>query len=1241
MENFENTLGLDLGTNSIGWAIVRKSGKNYELLHQGVDIFPEGVARVKGNEAPMVQTRTQARALRRHYFRRRLRKIEVLKVLIQYNLCPYLPKEMLLDWKLKKQYPLTLDFIEWQRTDDNKNKNPYHDRYECLTRKLDLSIESERYILGRALYHLAQRRGFLSNRKDSNKESEGKVKNSITELSKEIDLAGCAYLGEYFYRLYQNGEKIRGRYTARNEHYLKEFNAICKKQNLELELTESLHRAIFFQRPLKSQKGQVGKCTFEPSKSRCPLSHPRFEEFRMLQFINNIKIKTPYDFDYRQLNESEIMVAIPLFMRKSKPNFDFEDIAKAIAGKKENYAYKDDMKDAAYRFNFKMSTLVSGCPVTSRLKDIFGNDWQTEIASVYDNADGKNEEKILNDIWHALFSFDNDDLLKAWGKQHLQLDDDQAEKFTSIPIPQGYASLSLNAINKILVYLRRGMRYDEAVFLANIKAILPKEIIGDNKRFEKIIDDIYNELVNFKPDKENPKHTKINVIKGYLEDIPNIDISKIDKKIYHPSMIETYPNATPNKNGVVLLGSPRTSSVKNPMAMRALFRLRHLINQLIKEGKIDQQTKVNIEFSRNLNDANKRKAIEDYQKEQQKRREIARKEISEHYKEEYKQDITPTEDDILRYLLWNEQDKRCLYTGNSIDISDIIGENPKYDFEHTVPRSRGGDNSMMNKTLCQSEFNRQIKRNKLPSELSIETSKHLSVIESLKWAEKIANYETQINRLKRSAAAASTKEMKDNAIIKRHKLQMELDYWKGKYERFTMTEISNGFTNRQGVDIGIIGRYARMYLKSYFNQYNGGTTNTDISDYDVNRQIFTIKGATTSEFRVMWGLQEEYTKKERINHVHHCIDAIVIACIDRGQYQKWATYKRNAELANWDCCSKPIFDKPWNTFTEDVKAVTNSLLVSHYTADNMMRKSKKRMRHRGKIQKDKYLQGDSARGSLHLQTFYGAIKRDDQILYVVRKSLNSLEEKDIKNIVDDVVREKIENAIKIRGFKDAFSKPIWMNETKHIKINKVRIYVNRKISPFNLKKQRDLSLKDYKRDYHVSNETNYCMAIYEGENAKGQIKRSFKIVSNLEVSRLLNSHNEDQRKQIVPLSDKDDNPLKWVLKIGTMVLFYENSPSEIYDASVSDLSSRLYVITGLSKTTKQQKYIYGYISLKFHKEARLASELKIKNGAWEKNENYRPIIGMLHTQIKALVEGLDFELTATGEIKFKRFIGNE
>lgn len=248
-------LGLDLGTNSLGWALVDESDNGYTLLDKGVEIFQEGVARDKNNEKPAVQDRTNARALRRHYFRRRLRKIELLKVLIRYDLCPPLSDGQLFAWRQKKQYPLDEEFLRWQRTDDNEDRNPYHDRYTALTRQLDLGERRQRWLLGRALYHLAQRRGFLSNRKEAGDDTEGKVKTDIKNLSDEMTAAGCRYLGEYFYELYQRKERIRGKYTSRNEHYLAEFNAICNRQQLPDECRKALHRAIFFQRDLKSQKG--------------------------------------------------------------------------------------------------------------------------------------------------------------------------------------------------------------------------------------------------------------------------------------------------------------------------------------------------------------------------------------------------------------------------------------------------------------------------------------------------------------------------------------------------------------------------------------------------------------------------------------------------------------------------------------------------------------------------------------------------------------------------------------------------------------------------------------------------------------------------------------------------------------------------------------------------------------------------------------------------------------------------
>ena len=1212
-------LGLDLGTNSIGWAITEQHEEGYTLLDKGVDIFQEGVNRTKSGEEPMVKIRTDARALRRHYYRRRLRKIELLKVLVEHDLCPYLSPEELNDWRYKKRYPTSEKFLLWQRTDDNKDKNPYHDRHVALHQELDMSSQADRHLLGRALYHLAQRRGFLSNRKDQSEDNEsGKVKTAIEELNKVMHKEGFEYIGDYFYHLYNNGGNIRKHYTFRNEHYLAEFNAICAKQGVAEELRTALYKAIFYQRPLKSQRGLVGGCTFEKGKARCPISHPAFEEFRMWAFINNIRIKPPYA-DYRPLNEDEVNKILPRFFRKSKSHFDFEDIAKEIAGKRKgDYAYEGDKIESAYRFNFPMSTSVAGCPVTAQLRGVFGDEWLDAACEQYLKGGGKSKEQIQNDIWHALFSFDSDDKLREWAVTNLQLTAEQADLFVKISVPQDYASLSLCAINKILPYLHRGFRYDEAVFLANLSKVVPAEVWDNESRRSQIEECVADTVANYAPTKEGA--TKEQAICGALLDCGLYGDQLDMKALYHPSMIETYPEVKPNDNGLRLLASPRTSSVRNPMAMRALFRLRHLINQLLKEGKIDNKTKINIEFARGLNNANKRKAIEQYQRDNEKKRSEYRAEILKFLGV----GVEPSEEDILKYQLWEEQNHKCLYTGEEIGLSDFLGANPKYDIEHTVPRSRGGDNSQMNKTLCNSRFNRDIKIGKLPTELAAHAA-IMTRIEELGWDKKVSDLEKQIQAKIRTSKGSATKEGKDLAITARHRLSMELEYWKGKLSRFVMTEVPEGFSNRQGVDIGIIGRYARLYLKSAFER------------------VYVVKGATTSDFRKAWGLQDEYAKKARVDHVHHCIDAITIACIGGRAYQEWAHYVDKLEWYEAGRAPRPNFPKPWATFTEDVKAVAGELLISHHTANNLPKHSRKKLKVRGKVQKNEngkemYMQGDTARGSLHKETFYGAILRpnektgNEEVKYVVRKSLASLQPADVDKIVDDAVRECVKNAIVEKGFKEAMAGHICFNEEKGVYIKKVRIYAGAVTSPIHLKPHRDLSRHEHKQYYHVTNDGNYCMAIYEGTDAKGKCKRSFEIVSNLEAAKFYNGKSEFG--ELVP-QQKDGLPLKCILRTGTMVLFYENSPEEFNECTKADLVKRLYKVTGMSSQLVQKKYTYGALALKYHQEAKPAGELKSKNGEWKIGEEYRPIITVLHTQFNALVEGYDFDLTITGEIKFK------
>ena len=325
--------------------------------------------------------------------------------------------------------------------------------------------------------------------------------------------------------------------------------------------------------------------------------------------------------------------------------------------------------------------------------------------------------------------------------------------------------------------------------------------------------------------------------------------------------------------------------------------------------------------------------------------------------------------------------------------------------------------------------------------------------------------------------------------------------------------------------------------------------------------------------------------------------------------------------------------KPWPTFTEDVKAIADELLVSHHTQNNMHKHSKKALRVRGKVQRNAngdviYMQGDTARGSLHMQSFYGAIKRDDEVKYVIRKSLDALQPADVDKIVDDAVRECVKAAIDREGFKEAISKPICFNESKGVYIKKVRIFTPTVTQPIALKKHRDQSRFEHKRSYYVVNESNHCMAIYEGVDSRGRIKRSFALLNNLEAAKFYNGKSDHY--DLMPHSDGNDYPLKCILRIGTMVLFYEKSADELRDCSKTELVKRLYKVTGMAAD--------GRLRFTFHQEARDDKSISAECGMGISNINVNEPVARLRLSSNnwnMIVEGYDFELTVTGEIKFK------
>ena len=136
---------------------------------------------------------------------------------------------------------------------------------------------------------------------------------------------------------------------------------------------------------------------------------------------------------------------------------------------------------------------------------------------------------------------------------------------------------------------------------------------------------------------------------------------------------------------------------------------------------------------------------------------------------------------------------------------------------------------------------------------------------------------------------------------------------------------------------------------------------------------------------------------------------------------------------------KPVFEKPWPEFVSDIKHIQEELLVKHYAKDIMPKQAKRYVR--DSKGRKVLTQGDTARASLHNDTYYGAINVNGTVKYVVRKSLDGLEEKDVKNIVDPEVRAKVERAISHHGsLKEALKRILWMNKDKQIPINKVRLF---------------------------------------------------------------------------------------------------------------------------------------------------------------------------------------------------------
>jgi CRISPR-associated endonuclease Csn1 len=1497
------TLGLDLGTNSIGWAI-RNTILYEENVNQiekfGVTIFEKGVGEGKSGEFSFAAQRTKKRSTRRLYQARKYRLWKTLEILIEHEFCP-LKIESLNRWRKYdkskalqgeggRAYPIDdIAFDAWIKLDFNGDgkpdyKSPYELRAELIEKKIDLTKEIERHKIGRALYHIAQRRGFKSSRKDAVADDAGDRQDAKSEQTKETEfennfqkkfgksLADFPTIGSALAFVQKQGERVRLEWIQHTfrKHYknectkIFEFHGLGTDSKLYIDLIESKKNrydgSIFKQRPLRSQKGLIGTCTLEQckykdtetgkiiisGKPRCPISHFEFEEFRALSFLNNIQIKK--DGEWVDLS-SELKAEIydKLFFRPSKPYFSFSEIREFIEKRiGEKLFYRDDKEKGYWKnINYSDKTNVSACPVSGRLKIIFGEEWKNfrlETGQKRKNKNGKEHNVIytIDDVWHILFSFDNEESVEEFVGEKLNIPD-KVDKFITAwkKLPDGYGMLSLNAIKKINEFLREGFIYTEAVLLANIPEIIGKDIwkdtenqnlikdnitklIDENRQIKQILVIVNNLTAKYKSLHDSEKYgykdtnyiltesdkneilttiieyfgettweTKVqnktaitetvyflyqatfrngfetisygedryHIIKynqkTYLKssshqfyklprvvdtitDFIRVNFAHVSEKqlakLYHPSMIEIYaPAHRDEKDGKIYLQSPKTGAFKNPMAMRTLHELRKLINYLIETGQIDEETRIVVETARELNDSNKRWAIEAYQRQRQIENneftdairgllenkdyttqpnpensddidkvrlwyeQVKTNQISKGKGEytqnklanqstELFQNLIQAKSLIDKYRLWKEQKCICIYTGRTISISDLFDEN-KIDFEHTIPRSISFDNSLANLTVCFANYNRNIKKNQIPTKLpnyEHDALEYTAIKPRLKeWEDKVEHLKSMIEFWKGKSKSASTKDYKDDAIRQRHLWQMELDYWRNKLERFTMTEVKTGFKNSQLVDTQLISKYALHYMRTAFNT------------------VDVQKGTITADFRKILGIQATYEKKSRAKHSHHAIDAAVLTFIPHAakrekilkyfyeirELEKLVYENRQREklLRLEDEFKKEVTQLDLPKVNEIINTIDNQILINNIARDQALVPSKKIVRNRGKVvflrdknnkkitdendkPKPKIAQGDCIRGQLHLDSFYGKIKvvkrdedgkplkgengewinieKNDGFGFVKRKQKDEIT--NLNQIVDPYLRKIIAKQLNGRSIEKAIAEGVYMLDRKGKPVGKqirhIRCWADTS-NPIPIKKQSHVSkTNEYKNSYYAANAENTLYAYYWDGKSK---ERGFECLNLFQVASIRKMINPKRLEDyFAPFKElgrgkvKIETPIYAVLKPGTKVMFFREYKEELKELNISDRLKRLYKISRLYDA------ISGRIMFDFHIEARTDEELtkafpketfgqRGKNGFSEFNYEFTwPRLLMSPSSFNFLIEGKDFEIKKDGEILF-------
>ncbi len=887
-------------------------------------------------------------------------------------------------------------------------------------------------------------------------------------------------------------------------------NNIAKPDFADLFINDIL----FYQRPLKSKKSLISDCPYESHFDKdgnehpvkcIAKSNPLYQEFRLWQFVQNLRIyqreRTVSDGQldlFGNVSEGKLETDVDVTNEFLKTE---EEYVKLFDWLNDRASIKQDTLLNSY-FKFKKEKGKDQYPYRWNYvedKEYPCNETRAEILKGLDkcgvDADflTKEQEKSL---WHILYSVEDKieigKALKKYAEKN-NLSDTFAEVFAKIkPFKKDYGSYSEKAIKKLLPLMCMGKYWDAEAIDNKTK-----------KRIDKMLTGEYDETIKNRVREKALNLTDIEHFKGlpvwlacYVVYDRHSEAKEIEKW-GRPEDIDNY------------LRHFKQHSLRNPIVEQVVTETLRTVRDVWKqEEQIDE---IHVELGRQMkNPADKRKKMtERIQENENTNLRIkamlmefvndpnienvrpyspSQQDILRIYEENALENLTkddkefefvskisktaqPSMADITRYKCWLEQKYRSPYTGEMIPLAKLFTS--AYEIEHVIPQSRYFDDSFSNKVICESEVNK-LKDRQLGYEF----------IKSHK-GEKVQI--SQGKTVEILSVEAYEKFVKDHYANNRTKMK-----------KLLMDDIPDDFIERQLDDSRYISKVVKGLLS---NIVRAKDANGEWEQEAVSKNVISCNGSITDRLKKDWGMNDVWNSiilprfqrlnhltgkdcftaisaegheipamplelqkgfnKKRIDHRHHAMDAIVIACTTRDHVNllnnEAAHSKHNAnryqlqrklrrfEKMIIDGKEKEIakeFLKPWDSFTTDAKQTLENIIVSFKQNLRVINKTTNLYQHydeNGKKVMMKQEKGDSwaIRKSMHKDTGWGEVNlrfKKEVSLNDALKNPKAIVNKDFKQKVLELLAVG-KNAKEIKKYVDD-NKDVWSD----INTSKIEVY---------------------------------------------------------------------------------------------------------------------------------------------------------------------------------------------------------